>query len=443
MKKGFTVILALLLCLAALACAEEETEKEADLYEIWDYGAESMTWIAVGAPVTEGVLLTSSAALSGDGTHLAVSDGRNAWEVKAVLPDSSGLLSVVFFEPEGKELRYGSWPLLPYGQSVPAGSCIVRSGDELGSRINHRVLGAESVTWMNTRALLLTLEDSVPLGSVVLTADGELAGVVTGYYAEGENRVLAMPPEEIARCMTEASSLLSGLPGWGNPAEGFQVTVNKNQVTIDWKDMTLPEKGEKETIYLVLLDTGNNYLSYYPAETEERSLTALLTPGRIYVTGITVSEKSPDDYPKQFETIYLPPAEKLTAHGFRSVVCAVAEMPENPGTDEKPVPVEEVTEELLRSGRAYFYSTSSYQVAETLDDQSLLVTLTDPEGVNYTYESRWIYGPEYMDEDTWYVPLDQVGLTTALNRNGYPKGVYRMAFYVDGDLADSFTFELK
>ena len=55
-------------------------------------------------------------------------------------------------------------------------------------------------------------------------------------------------------------------------------------------------------------------------------------------------------------------------------------MPENAGSEEKPVPVTEVTEELLRSGRAYFYSTSSYEVTEELPDQTLLVTLTDPNG---------------------------------------------------------------
>ena len=108
-----------------------------------------------------------------------------------------------------------------------------------------------------------------------------------------------------------------------------------------------------------------------------------------------------------------------------------------------PVPVTEVTEELLRSGRAYFYSTSTYRVTENLPDNTLLVTLTDPEGGNYRYESSWIYGPEYMNEDTWYIPLTRSGLVAGLDRNGYPRGVYRMAFFVDGELADSFSFELK
>ena len=107
------------------------------------------------------------------------------------------------------------------------------------------------------------------------------------------------------------------------------------------------------------------------------------------------------------------------------------------------VPVTAVTEELLRSGRAWFYSSSSYKVAESISDISLLVTLTDPDGVNYRYESSWLYDPSYMNEDTWYLSLQETGLTSSLDQNGYPKGIYEVAFYVGGDLADQFSFELK
>ena len=48
-----------------------------------------------------------------------------------------------------------------------------------------------------------------------------------------------------------------------------------------------------------------------------------------------------------------------------------------------------------------------------------------------------------MTEDVWYLSLQENGLTTSLDENGYPKGVYEVAYYVGGDLADSFEFELK
>ena len=48
-----------------------------------------------------------------------------------------------------------------------------------------------------------------------------------------------------------------------------------------------------------------------------------------------------------------------------------------------------------------------------------------------------------MTDDVWYVSLAGMGLTYSLDQNGYPRGEYRIAYYVDGDLADAFTFELK
>ena len=126
------------------------------------------------------------------------------------------------------------------------------------------------------------------------------------------------------------------------------------------------------------------------------------------------------------------------------MLTAIAEAPEGGLKEgEAPVPVTEVTEELLRSSRAYCYSWATYEVTENIEGKSLLVTLTDPNGNNYRYESGWLYSPDYMAEDIWYLSLAETNLTSILNADGYPAGVYRVAFYVDGLLADEFSFELK
>ena len=108
-----------------------------------------------------------------------------------------------------------------------------------------------------------------------------------------------------------------------------------------------------------------------------------------------------------------------------------------------PEPVTEMTEELLRSGRVYYYSSTCYEVGQVIEGIPLLVTLTSPDGSNYRYTSSWIYDPSYMTEDTWAVSLDQGGLLEMLNQTGYPKGTYEMCMYIGDKLADSFTFDLK
>lgn len=444
MKKYLVLLLALLVALNSAAFAEEDTEKAKDLFDVWDYGDESMTWICTAIPVAEGAVMISPANLPEKQDQLAVTDGKNVWEIKAVIPEQDGQLALLLYDPGTTVPRYGVWDLLSYGSSVPVTSCYVRTGDEMGSRINSRILSSESIRWQGDPYLMLTLSGPVPPGSPVLTTDGNLAGLVVSEYAEGTNRFLAIPADGIAMRLTEISLKLNNMPDWGEPPEGLKITADKNVVTVDWKEMKLPETQEGEELYLVLLDGANSYLNYYPVLTTHRKLTFILTPGRFYMFGIGAFTGAPSELPARFATVSVPPAGKLTEHDFRPILTAIAESEGKTLKDgEKPVPVTAVTEELLRSGRAWFYSSSRYQVTESISDISLLVTLTDPDGVNYRYESSWLYDPSYMNEDIWYLSLQETGLTSSLDQNGYPKGIYEVAFYVGGDLADQFTFELK
>jgi hypothetical protein len=442
---GLLAVLVLIVSCAWAENAVEATEdsRDADLLDIWQMDGENRRWITAAVQAMDGMLVTSPATLPERTDGLTVSDGQKEWEVEAVIPDSTGAVAMVFYDTSRNLPAKSAWPMMAYGDSVQASTCTVRSGDETGGRTDTKVLSAASLQWRNSRVLLLNLEDKVSPGTAVLNARGELVGVVFAEYAEGLNRVLAMPVEEIVRCMTEAGDLLIHLGSWGDPPEGFRVTADRNFVTIDWSGMTLPEKTEGENLYLVIADLANDYLNFYPAETKTRNFSAILTPGRIYVSGILASAQSPSDLPEHFEVTVVPPAQKLTEYGFHPILTAVAEMPADAKDGDAPMPVTEVTEELLRSGRAYFYSASAYEVEEQIEGKTLLVTLTDPQGNVYRYESSWMYAPEYMKEDIWFIPLTESGLIWSLNQDGYPKGEYQMAYYVEGELADSFTFEIQ
>lgn len=444
MRKTSGLILAVLfLFLSVFACAEENDALPADLFDLWDYGGESPAWAASAVPIVDGILIAPVSVQEIPVSQMVVSDGMNAWEAEAVLPDENDCFSLVFYKAGSTPARYGSWQLIDWGESVAASSCTVRFGDRMGSRVIRGVLDAEEITWQGGRFLLLSLTDPAPAGSPVLTADGRLAGIVTAQWAEGTGRVLVMPADSVARSISAVAAKLANLPDWGAAPEGLTVTADKNTITVDWTDMAVPDRAEGEEAYIVVVDTANDYLTSYPAETDERSLTLTLTPGRFYIIGPVVSAGRPSSVPASYVSVFIPKAEKLSDYGFRPVVTAIAEAPEEGLKEgENPVPVTEITEELLRSGRAYFYSHSAYEVTKEIEG-SLLVTLTDPEGNNYRYQSGWLYSPEYMAEDIWFLKLTEMKLTDSLDRNGYPSGVYQVAFYVDGKLADSFEFELK
>ncbi|MCR5566028.1 MAG: hypothetical protein K6F61_04190 [Clostridiales bacterium] len=449
------VLIALLLLVCAFALAENagtgsaaaespEQALPADLFEVWDDDGESAAWLANAVPVSDGILIAPLSVRDVPLGRLAVSDGQYAWDAVAVIPDELNRFALVFYDTDSVHSRRGTWQMLPWGESRPAYDLTVLFGDRMGSRVIRGVTEAEEIMNRGQRCYLLTLTDPAPAGSPVLTSDGLLAGIVVAQWAEGGNRVVALPAEGIAASVTGVAGLLITLPAWSEPPKGLAVTAEKNLVTVDWSGMELPEKKDGEQVYIVVLDTGNEYLTWFPAEIMERKTAMLLTPGRFYIVGPVVTAGIPDAAPSAYASVYIPNAGKVTDYSFTPVLTAIAEMPEGGLKEgELPVPVTEVTEALLRSGRACFYSHSSYEVTETKPQLSLLVTLTDPAGNNYRYESSWVYGPEYMEADIWYIPLKDMGLTEGLDANGYPKGVYEVAYYIEGELADSFTFELK
>lgn len=443
MRKSLTALLVsvLLAVLCAFAAAEETGTPE--LLELWDYGGESMTWLAAVVPLGEGMAVASPAAIPDDQEHLAVFDGQTFWEVRAVLPDDEGLLTAIFYDPAGKPSRCKPWPMMLSGTSVNAEDCIVRTGDELGSRINRGVLYAQELT-RGYRCEVLSLTGPAAPGSPVLTPDGELGGIVAAEWSEGTNRVLAVAPEGIGYFILHSTMLLKNLPGWQEEPAGLDVTVKQGRVTVEWTKEALPEKKEGENLFLIVIDAGNDYWHYWMLDGEPGNLPLTLPPGRAYMAGIVSAAKEPESMPENYATFWVPAAKPLRDYCFTPLRIAIAEVPEDgSGNTGAPVPVTEVTRELLRSGRAYFYASASYEVTEDITNLPLMVTLTAPDGNCYSYNSSWSYLKECMTEDIWYMPLRETGLTEGLEYQKYPAGVYRMAYYVDGYLADAFEFELK
>lgn len=445
MKRALIWVWILALLAGAVPAAAEES-RAPGLFDLYASGALGDRWIASAFPLGDGTLLTSWALLPEDRSRLSVSDGVNRWEVKAAVPDEEGLTALLLYDSRRTMPRFGGYTLMPREASVKASSCVVRSRGADGQERETAVLDAAAFEWLDLGCHLLTLAGEVPPGSPVLTGDGELAGIIVAGYGGGKNRMIALTPEEISRVIYSAGARIAALPEWGEAPEGLTVRLDRNEALVDWSGMTLPEKAQGETLYLIMADAGNDYFSYLPVESWTHSAQYLLTPGRVYLAGMAAFRDEPEGLPASFAVFVPGPAEWLTKYNFTPTVTAVAELRTAAMAGTAPIPVAEVTEALLRSGRAYFYSSSSYRaddIPESERIQPLLVTLTDPSGVNYRYESVWTYDPAVADEDTWYFSLQQSGLTDFLDQNGYPAGVYQLDYYIGGELADAVTFELK
>ncbi|MCR5297558.1 MAG: hypothetical protein K6E17_09115 [Clostridiales bacterium] len=456
MKKILAWILVLgLMMMAALPGMAEETAEEAEaaaaeavenlaapgLFDLYDVNGDDVKWLGIAVPVVNGLAMTAGCVVPENCATLVITDGVNVWKAAVYYRDNGNALVTIAVDVSEANPLIGPFSGTGHEEALVAGDCTVRTADANQSRINRTVSSLTPIIWEGYYALVARLNGDALPGSPLLDEEGNLAGIVAAQYAEGDHRVVILSLEGIRQSLVEASANEEAAKMRAEiEPEGFTVTVEENRVTLDWSAMTLPECAEGERPYVVVSDIDNSYLTYF-GFTEDTSWTLLLTPGRTYVSGILVSKDTPDRTPDRYVITTLPEAEKLTDYGFESRVLAVAEK----NAAGEVVPVEEVTEELLRSGRAYFYSSSTYQVDRTYDDLTLLITLTDPNGENYRYETGWVYDPAYMDDDTWSVAFTETGLLEMLNKEqgGYPKGEYTLAFYVGGKLADSVTFELK
>ena len=439
MKKWTALFIALVMLITA---GTVFAETRPDLYDLYDATDEGKTWIGTAVPIMDGVAVTSPVGLPEKVSGVEIWDGTAYRAVTLALPVADGKILVLLHETDGEKPGIPAYDYLETGVVPQAGNLMVRSGDWMLSRINRAVYDASVISWNNREALLLTLSGDTAVGSPLITADGKLAGIVTAEYAEGLNRYVALTVPEITACLQEAAGLLEEPELADNRPEGYTVTVEGNLVTFDWSGVKLPEIAEGEKLYHIVADSESSYLTYVEVREGVTQATMLLTPGRMYVSGLAGFRDLPDDLPQQAALTSLPEAEPMTDYGFESQVFAIAEMPEDAPQGAMPTVPDQITETLLRSGRACIYSVSSYTVDQAMEDFTLLVSLTAPDGSNYRYESGWYYDPSVMKKDEWYTLLSDTTLLDMLNEAGYPAGTYEMAMYIEGKLADSFSFEL-
>ena len=440
MKKWTALFITLVMLITA---GTVFAETRPDLYDLYDAADDGKTWIGTAVPIMDGVAVTSPVGLPEKVSGVEIWDGTAYRAVTLALPVADGKILVLLHETDGEKPGIPAYDYLEAGIVPQAGNLMVRSGDWMLSRINRAVYDASVISWNNREAMLLTLSGDTTVGSPLITADGKLAGIITAEYAEGLNRYVALTVPEITACLQEAAGLLDEPePLADNRPDGYTVTMEGNLVTFDWSGVKLPEIAEGEKLYHIVADSESSYLTYVEVTEGVTKSTMLLTPGRMYVSGLAGFADLPDDLPQQVALTSLPEAEPMTDYGFKSQVLAIAELPEDAPKGTMPTVPEQISETLLRSGRACIYSVSSYTVDQAMEDFTLLISLTAPDGSNYRYESGWYYDPSVMEKDEWYTLLSETTLLDMLNESGYPKGTYEMAMYIEGKLADSFSFEL-
>ena len=438
-------LLAGMLCAVLLAIfsmpAVGETEVTRGLFELYDESGESASWLGVAAPVFPGLLATSAGNLPGDTANLSVTDGLHRWDVQEVYAEETFPVAFMTYDSETEPASLEAWPFRMEPGLPSADSIYVLSAAEGGDRLYRTPTAATPMKWQGLDCMLLTLPTPVVPGSPVLTDGNELAGMIAAVYAEGKNRYIAVTAGGIFRRLASLGEKEDELSG--NPPEGFTAEPEGNAVTFDWTGVKIPEADtDGEELYLVVADTGNHYLNYFPVEKDMTSVSMLLTPGRTYVSGLLRSADAPDRLPEQYAVVKLPEAERLTEYAFRpNRTALVLTDGREPAADGSEPDAGKVTEEQILGGKVWFYSSSSYEI-DAQQERTLLITMTTPDGENYRYVSAWYYDPGLQTEDAWSISFETMEFTEALKDRDCRPGMYRIDFYIGGALADSFSFEL-
>ncbi len=445
MRKVTAFLTALVLLLtAAAACAQENGTEDVKygVFDLYDMNGESAVWTGVGIPVLPGLVILPEVNMPENRDSLMLMDDSGMWDTEIIIPIEGTHVAFISFDAETSVPKISPWPMMTVPGLPDPNLIFVYHTNAAGDRIFRPASAVTPLTWEGMDCMTLTLSGSVRPGDPVLTDGNELAGMILAECSEGVNRYIALTVTGIYSLVMQLSDKVGDLSTDMEAPAGFTVTVEKNRVTFDWSKVSItPAEGMK--LYLVVADAENDYLNFGPADTEETSGTMLLTPGRTYLSGIMESAQEPEELPKGLTVTELPEAEKLTAHGFTAVKTALVRSENgNPLSDESPEIIEALTAEDVKNGYIFFYSHSAYDVEEETQD-SLLISMETPDGMDYRYVSGWIYSPSYEQEDIWVTSMQDLGFAGVLESKNYMAGEYRIRYYVGGELADSFSFVIQ
>lgn len=375
--------------------------------------------------IQQNVLLTAEACCR-EGQLVAIGqDGEHAvqgWE----LSGKTGIAVMSLATPSTAA------PLTLSGYDVPAMPYL------FGTDAQHNV-GVMSLyqvlqdLYLGHSSLLLSADEGLLPGSVMVDESGAVMALVVAQKAEGMGMYIAHDPSGIYAAISGSDAADAFLPVEASWSEGL--------LSVSWKDET-----RQSGLYLVTVSGAeNDYYSYFEVDREQRSLVLGTPPGHSYFVQAqwtpSVEEATPPVW-SAMSTCTAPMAT-LTSYGFRQecyLACA-------PVGTEVTGALPEMT--AVTVGALEDPSTALYlQIINTYDvDGEITLPMTleliAPSGQFYFEESGYLFSPEYEENDVFAVPVDELFETCReFSGNGFLTGEYTLRYAIGGCLAGEYTFSV-
>lgn len=447
MKKLLALMLAVTLaCLSVPAMAAEPA-----LYRLVSRDARGNDTVLGSAVLLmeRTVLLTTVWAAQADGGLYAIGSGGEFPIERGVRVPSDGDLLLLELDKESPAA-----PLLLGSSDTDDLVSVGIRGD--GTVISADVRHVSTVPYRGENCLLLTAEEDLLPGSVILGANGDLAGVVVAEYGEGAGRYVAMPAETIYQLLAEDTQSMDegwqeSLPDGSSWLKDVSVTAKPGMLLVDWSASEIENLSEDSVFEVFFADMANPYYSYVQVDGSERQAELPAVPGREYMVWVQHAHGEavtdgyrPDEFAVQVRTEDAAPME---LYSYADTTFYLGAVPAEQAEDVEGLvtPLEAITAEALSDSTTALclQAVSTYEIDQTTE-AALLVTLFTPEGFVFMEDAGFIYEPSLADEDIWHVDVTELFSDYSLynGTESMASGEYTLAYYLDGCLANSLQWTL-
>ncbi len=426
-KRILMIALALLLLMGASACAEEAYDQIGDaMYRIVLRGGETDVILGSGVLFSDQqTLLTSLAccregelfALGRDGEHpvLRWDAAENAGAALMTLATPSAAKPLIFAEDGTNTL-----PLL-FGANAEG-----LVGTAPLYMVRHSLVNGFD-------ALMLSSEEGLLPGGFIADSEGKVTGLVIAQHMEGIGTYIGVDAFVLSKAMApaeEESSFLHAALSWEN-----------GLMTISWQDDERPN-GQ----YIITISgEGNRYYSDYTQAIAQRSVGLALPPGHTYYAQVQwVADNAERILPQGDDMMaFTLPETAFTAFGFTQQ-CYIASVPAGTAIETVLPEMAELTAEILTDpAKDVYLQIRSAYVDTAQCEMPMTLELIAPDGQFYFEEMGFVFVPEYAQDDSFALPLDDLIADCVKFTGGALKpGKYLVRYAINGQVAGECAFAL-
>lgn len=316
-----------------------------------------------------------------------------------------------------------------------------------GQRFDGEAQNVAAAQYNHQGALLLTADDKLLPGAVLINESGEVCGMVAAEWSEGELRYVALTGKALLETVMVAAAQedLDAQEDSGEWIRNISATYEDGMLTLDWSGDD-PAGAESFTVYLQDVETF--YYYYYQVTGDQRSIELPMVPGRTYAYwirrgGHKGSDGLTQENAKEFA---IPEGSLYTGRSFTSE-CYLAAYPadQTPDLTEEMPPLTPITAEALadEGQRLYLQVINTYAVEEEIET-SMICSLHTPDGQVFYNINGYIFMPEYQEHDAWSVDVTELFEDFLTYGPGsFAPGEYELRYTIGADWGGVFAFTLE